>query len=459
MTQQQRIAITRIFSDLIKADAIIDAGEMEMYARVMEEYSITKEMECAAAEMTISEAMHIMANAGERLREKFVADCSEMTVSDGFCAPQEALLMMALRQCVGEDGDGSAEVISAYEPDLKIEANQVIYVESRYSERVNREIQHDYRNIVNMFRLAGFNFIYIPYVANHYKQYGSSTFVQVANFLAPNLSTDELLALQKNLTEMTTVQFCKEQLSARLGMTSLYNAEPSVLIKISSNYVSNKLYGNFLRVEIDREGYNVVQNLMDSYVDMLSSDLVMVSHVDESKGRFLYHGFYKQLFDMYTIRHGRVSTIEINPYQGVIRLPEINKCLEGLRRKEKALYVLFLLESMQGGICFNQPENVRQMSVFNQRMKKVMSAYNKIYELFGGEKDAAPDITLAEIRKPMISNIRKSVSLLKNDLRNAEDYSIRKDDNGVFLIPIDNKMVKVLTTNGFIGLKNAYSLE
>lgn len=458
MTQQQRIAITRIFADLIKADAIIDAGEMEMYARIVEEYSITREIERAATEITLAEAMSVMSKAGKRLRDQFVEDCSDMTVSDGFCAPQEALLMMALNQCVGDDGDGSAEVISAYEPDLKIEANQVIYVESRYSERVNAEIQRDYRNIVNMFRLAGFNFIYIPYVANHYKQYEASTFVQVANFLAPNLTDEELRVLQKNLTGMTTAQFCKEQLCARLGMTSLHNAEPSVLIKISSNYVSNRLYGNFLRVEVDREGYDVVQKLMDSYVEMLSSDQVMVSHVDESKSRFLYHGFYKQLFDMYTIRQGQVSTIEINPYQGVIRLPEINKNLEGLRRKEKALYVLLLLESMQGGISFSQPESKRQLDAYNQRMKNVMATYNKIYEQFGGEKDAAPDITLPDIRKPMISNIRKSVKMLQNDLRNAEDYTIRKDDNGVFVIPIDNKLIKVLTANGFVGLKEVYSI-
>lgn len=459
MTHQQRIAVTRIFADLIKADAIIDAGEMDMYARIVEEYGITRAIECAATEMTLADAVHIMSKAGIRLRQQFVADCSAMTVSDGFCAPQEALLMMALRQCVGDDGDGSAEVISAYEPDLRIEANQVIYVESRYSERVNDEVRRDYRNIVNMFRLAGFNFIYIPYVANHYKQYESGTFVQVANFLAPNLSSEELLILQKNLTGMTTVQFCKEQLCARLGMTSLHDAEPSVLIKISSNYVSNHLYGNFLRVEVDREGYDVVQKLMDSYVEMLSSDLVMVSHVDESKGRFLYHGFYKQLFDMYTIRQGQVCTIEINPYQGVIRLPEINKNLEGLRRKEKALYVLLLLESKRGGISFSQPENARQLAAFNQRMKKVMVEYNKIYEMFGGEKNAAPDIALAEIRKPMISNIRKSVKLLQNDLRNAEDYTIRKDGDGVFSIPIDNKMVKILTINGFVEIENANIVE
>ena len=242
MKRAECIAITRIISDLIKADSIIDAGEMVMYTRLKVKYGISKNEERAASLMTLSEAISVLSKMGIRLRKEFYNDCCKLTVSDGFCDPTEARLMLALDYCLNADGN----VYSVYSPDLKIKPNQVVYVEGQFDEAINAEINSNYRNLVNEYRTTGGNFIYIPAVSKHYAQYNESTFQEVASFLAPNLSDEELIKLIEYLSDMTTSQFCKEQLCGRLGMEGLLEEVPSLLIKISSNYVGDKLMGNFL---------------------------------------------------------------------------------------------------------------------------------------------------------------------------------------------------------------------
>lgn len=69
MKRTECIAITRIISDLIKADSIIDVGEMDMYVRLQDKYGIQKSDERAALQMPLSEAMAVMSRAGVRLRK------------------------------------------------------------------------------------------------------------------------------------------------------------------------------------------------------------------------------------------------------------------------------------------------------------------------------------------------------------------------------------------------------
>lgn len=52
MKQSERIAITRIISDLIRADNIIDAGDMDYCAQLKEEYCNTRGAEQRATMMT-----------------------------------------------------------------------------------------------------------------------------------------------------------------------------------------------------------------------------------------------------------------------------------------------------------------------------------------------------------------------------------------------------------------------
>lgn len=443
MTKAERIAIVRVFVDLIKADTIVDVGEMEMYARLKKKYRLTREIERAAAGCSLSAALEILSESDLETRETVLEECAEMTVSDGFCATQEALLMIAFNNCLAESTVGSAEVLSIHNSDIAIEDNQVLYVECAYNDTVNAEIRHNYRQIFNEFRLAGLNFVYLPFVANHYQQYTHSTFKDVANFLAPSLSDKDVVNLIERLTNITTADFCCDQLCNRLGMQTLRDNGPSLLIKISDNYVNEQIFSNFLRIDVTGNVLALSQSIIDNYIGMLSTDALLIPKVEEAKGQFLYHGFYKQLFDMYTIKQGMVSTLVVDPYNGKIMLPEIELEIDGMRRKEKALYAMIISQTADGGVNFNLPKSALGKKAYDERMQHIKKLYGDWYSLFGGEREMAPNIEDPEIRNPMLSVIRKQINNLATHLKNIDDYNIRKDSDGNYTVPLDSKLIQL----------------
>ena len=139
MTKSEKCAICRILFDLIQADSIIDSGEMEHYSVLREKYSINREDEVAAAQITFAEAVNTIAVSDSSLKENLLQDFSNMTVSDGFCARSEALLMIALNtKFKAEDAD--IQLISIPKPVFNVESASVLYIESRYEKKINNII-------------------------------------------------------------------------------------------------------------------------------------------------------------------------------------------------------------------------------------------------------------------------------------------------------------------------------
>lgn len=56
MKKSERASIVRVLIDLIKADSVIDEGEMALYAKLKYDYNISREDEISASSMTLSDA-------------------------------------------------------------------------------------------------------------------------------------------------------------------------------------------------------------------------------------------------------------------------------------------------------------------------------------------------------------------------------------------------------------------
>lgn len=438
MRKVEKIAICRVLHDLIKADAIIDVGEMKCYAQMKKKYGVSQEEECAAILMTFADAVNELMCLDADLRHAFYEDCANMTVSDGFCARSEALLMIALKGCL-YDGNEDMEVLSIPKKSFNVPTASVLYVESRDNEAIDLLIQKNYRTLFKESQIAGFSFIYIPNVIKHYKGTDIKLMSQIIRFLSPNLSKEAVENIIEGLFSMTTRSFCKDVLCNKVGISELRDTDPALLIKIGHSYVDEKIYANYLKVTIDENVNETYPTLLDTFTGMLSADTIMVSTAEESKNQFLYHGFYKQLLDIFLIRKNIQSKILINTYKEEICLPDVDKKLQDLHRKEKALYVLFLIMSQNGGLNFNNPTDAKQMAGYTRKLKRLQEQYQKVYGMFGGGK--APDISQAEIRRPMVSRIKKSLCAISGCLYNSDDYLILKDIYGNFKVGIDANLV------------------
>lgn len=442
MLKGHKVAIARIFADLIKADRIVDTGEMECWRNICNKYAIDKDVRIEARDVSFAEALDVICNSGvQGLKEDLLGDCRSMTVSDGFCAHSEALLMIALTTLLESDQPFRGEVISIPRANFNIDIATALYIESETAPETNNAIQASYRSIFKEFQLAGFHFVYIPKIIDHYKNTDPALFKDILSFLAPSMSESGLDNTYRSLMKMTTGVFCKDLLCNKCGITELRNTMPSLLIKIGNSYVGEDQYANYLKIDVDEDIAVTVQTFVDRFSEMLSADMFVVNTSEERDNQFHFHGFYKQLLDIFLIRKNIRSHILIDPYKEEIFFPDVDAKANGLHRRERALYTLLLCYG-KDGINFNQPKSTDGLSKYTKRMEKIQTRYSIIYSLFGGTADTAPDLSIPEIRRPIFSCLKRSLKNIPS-LYNPEDYNLTKNRDGVFSVNIDDNMVLV----------------
>lgn len=442
MRRSERIAIARILVDFIKADKVIDTAEMEQYMKLKDHYGITRDDEVAAIKVPLADAVNTISYSDKGLKMDFLGDSHDMTLSDGFCDRSEALLLLSVQRKLSAEGN-EVEILSVPKSLFNITASSVLYVESRNEPELNEIIVKNFRLISKECQLAGFQFIYIPKVIEHYKNTDRALTNQIISFLNPSFSEEGVNTVIDGLFSMTTAGFCRDILCNKLGISSLRSTSPSLLIKVGESYVEDIIFANYLKVEVDRNVVTQLQAILDDYLAMISTDVIPVLTAEEKKGKFLYHGFYKQLLDIFMLRKNVRSRVLINCYKEEILFLDIDRKLEKLHRREKALYVLLLIMSNEGGLNFNLPTSAKHMERYNTMMSIIQERYQKIYGLFGGEKDKAPDLMQAEIRRPIISCLKKSLSNVKDALYNSEDYMIQKDVYGNLSIGIEQELIYI----------------
>lgn len=433
MKQTERASIIRILSDLIKADAIIDTREIEFLYSIKLKYSIKKEDEILGASYTLSDALSVLSNSSDSLKQDLLQDLIETSLSDNFCAREEALLMIATKMCLSTT-EHSAQIISMNTSNIYIEPTQILYVESEFDNDINWELNESYREIKAEMRLAGFDFVYLPKIAEHYRSISTSELLRITEFLYPKASHERLQTVTKQLQNLSTSEFCKDQLSGKLGVREFASIAPSLMIKIGDSLVNDKKIANFLIVELDKNILKTVRNIVDQFSQYYHT--LSLNRLKEEKGRFIYTGFYKQIFDLYMLRKGVKSSVVIDVYRGQIRFPEADVQIEKLHRREKALYALFLLESASGGINFVKPETPRQFTKYKKRMDAVQTKYQLIYKKFGGEPENAPDISVSEIRLPMLALIKKQLKPFEEVLFHVDDYMVQRNMFGNYCVNI-----------------------
>ena len=449
MTTKERIAIARIFSDLIKADRIVDTGEMEYWAKICSKYSITKDMEIRAQEITFSAALSTIRNSEYTESKKaFLEDCRSMTTSDGFCAHSEALIMIAIILMLEEDCPFRVETISIPRSSLNIDVATALYIEDDFDAEVNEAIEKCYRMIYKEFQLAGFHFIYLPNIIDHYRNTESSMFKRILSFLAPSIGAGEIDGIYDSIMKMTTGSFCKDILCNRLEIKELRNTYPSLLIKTSNDYVGETQYANYLKIEVGDDIFETVKGFIDAFCDMLSSDVYVVNSSEERDNQFHYHGFYKQLLDIFLFRKDIRSKIVLCPYANTIKFPDISSTAEGMHRRERALYALLLCAG-SSGIDFRNPGTSAGKERYESRMKKLQAQYNVIYGMFSGD-NAAPDLSNPKIRGPIVACMKKSIQRLRG-LYNQDDYNVTRD-NGILSVHIDPELVFMESMDGTVPL-------
>lgn len=309
MTKEQRTAMARIISDMIKADNIIEESEIRDMKSLMSKYSITQKDMSDARSIRFSDAVMALQDLSKNERQSFFDCIYKIALSDNVCVPKEALLLIALQYCLVEhdrkDANGNRipkpYLISCPIDESSISDQYMVYLESSYDEERNEELKQNFRLLVTESRLNGFNFVYIPKMVEEFKAMDSQYVKDVISYMAPQLNNNVIQDVYNRLCKMTTAEFFHSVLYEKLQVKAIYDAKPSILINIGTSVVpycatdgSIQYYTEFLCIPIATTALSLVDSILSFYKSKVSFKTITIT---DNAGQFKYFGFYKALFD------------------------------------------------------------------------------------------------------------------------------------------------------------------
>lgn len=424
MTKEQRIAISRIISDMIKADNIIEETEILDMKRLMSDYSLSHQDMESARNIKFSDAIPVLKELPQKERKEFVRRIYGIAQSDNICVPREALLLIALKYCLLDDDNKDANgkpvtkpyLVSCATGEATLNDQYMVYIESSYDKEMNEQLERNFRLLVTLSRLSGFNFIYIPKMVQEFKNMRKEYVLDVISYMAPNLGSKFIRSVYDRLCTMTTVEFFRSVLYERLQVQTPHNISPSLLINIGTSVVPYcsaagpvQYYTEFLCLPITTDVLSLVEAVLGYYQSRVSVRQTIT--YGNANGQFKYFGFYKALFDF------------------LIAPPPV------------APNLVFLGQNMKTGkhqVAF----------VFDDEFKKVIELTPKEYETYlaiasksYGKKPGLP-IGIDRGIKSVVSHIKSKITSGVPDLTFADQYKPERCGNS-YIIRLDKSKVFV----------------
>ena len=387
LNREDKIAFARVITDLIEADFVVEADEMQFFENIIskEGFSISDAMLVEAKKMDFAKALSILKALDENSRRMVVDTLKQLSMSDGVCVPLEAILIFAVEQVLMND----ATVHSIPHSGINIDNLKVIYIENEET-LIGKQIETKLSSIVSELKLVGFDFVYIPRLIKDFGRMEHDYLKKVVKYMIPSISEERVTAICENLRGLTTSRFCRDLLYKKLGM-NLIDCKPSLLIKINdsdivdryeSEAIERTRYSNFLQLELKGDIIDEIHSIIETYHSMISCSITVESKPRTPK--FIYTGFHRSLFDL--IAFGRelkefrlvfkVSEHKANVYFESIDSDKEQVCLK-LNPQEAALYYMIVQKSLsENGLDWRE-------HIPEREKKQILAEYNKIYSRIG----------------------------------------------------------------------------
>ena len=431
MTREQRTAMARIISDMIKADNIIEESEIKNMKQLMFDYSITHQEMDEARKIRFSDAVNTLKELSIKERKTFFDHIYSVALSDNICVPREALLLIALQYCligVDKKSENSTRLpkpylISCPTGEASFNDQYIVYLESTYDEERNEELNQHFRLLVTITRLCGFNFIYIPKMVEEFRGMNEQYVKDVISYMAPNLEEVFIQQVYDRLCDMTTVDFFHNVLYERLQVKALHTPPPSLLINIGTSVVpycsaggSIQYYTEFLCIPISSNILTLVDDFLGFYQSKVSIRQSIT--INDSKGQFKYFGFYKALFDF------------------LVAPPPV------------APDLVFLGQDIKTGryqVAFKFDEGSEKKVTFTPREYDIL--FQVALRTYKSRTKGLP-VVYDKYIKPTISKIKSKITDNIPDLTFSDQYKPERDDNAYVLrLDVSKVFVRVRTSN------------
>ncbi len=371
--KEQRIALARIVSDLIMADKIIDDEEVVTFARLFGKEN-SRILFHQAQELSFAKAVKLLClpdgatnelGAVKKLRheqrrklaEKASCILDETANCDGFCAPAEAVLLLALDYFLKKNDAAFTkyDIQSFKLTDVFIGKRFVLYAETGVSGK-SKQIEKNYDLIVNLLAGIGFQFIYVPEVVEQYRNRGLEMFKAMSMYIFPDIAEERVEEVYGKILDMTTRSFIRNCLNEKLGF-DISCPRPALMVMLGrSSVIGNDLsdkglaydtYANFLKINLGED--DDVLHVIGDFVKNFNSHVTFNLNIDfnPARDKLRYHGIHKAFFRMVALAREVPNRYNINISRN-LRGVFFNDRRLDLPIGKAAIYIMVLCRSIFG---------------------------------------------------------------------------------------------------------------
>lgn len=395
-SRMQRVALARVMMDLIEADFVVDEGEMACFEQAIsaEHFAISPAMLVRAKQTDMAKAVETLKKLDETGRGIVADTLRQLSLSDGDCAAQEALQLVAMELALTTE----ATVCSVPVSELRIADRSVIYVESEDDTQAGSLVARNADILRRTFGKAGLQFVFVPDVASDFRRLNPDYLKKVIRYMIPAGTPQRLERLTHDLREMTTARCCRDLLVGKLGIP-LAGVKPSLLFKINESDVVSPFspdamertrFANFLLLPLRADLAAQAEAFTSRYLNMASRPVP--SEGASADSRFLYSGFHRSLFDL--IAFGREQqdcrlVFDLGDQGEPVYFEPANRTGERiplqLNPQETALFFLIARKSVDG--CGLDWRDLNQIPATER--ERLLSEYNAVYSRVGKGHTAA----------------------------------------------------------------------
>lgn len=427
--ENAKIALSKVLSDVIQSDGIVNQGEILYLGSVFKSLKINNGHLKKSVNISLGEAASILRGCGPDEKQAIRAAVEQISASDGDINSNETLLITALLIAIGVDHPGipalKAEIISIPRPDFDTRDN-VIYVESFFNSRVNQAILSQYEELGRLLEQRGKALFYLPKFMNTL-QGKSKMLKQTLRYLEPLLSDEQMRRIDRDMGRIDTAMLSQEIFLNYLGSRGFNLEHPAFLFKIDNQKTSR--HQDYLLLYID--GASPLATLQRFYA---INDLLMQRPNGEAVSDELqYTGLHKIVIDTILKYHSDegLSRLLISE-DGHIFLLDRNRTEVRIQALGRALYILYLRH--REGIALSELCDYRdelldiyaRISKYND-MRKLESSIDNMVNFVGNTLN------------PLLSRIKSAFASLLGE--QAKDYLIEGDKGDRKNIFLDRRLV------------------
>ena len=409
MRDLARQSIYRIIYDIIKADSIIVRREIDAIKLLCDKYGITPKHRMASMNLSLAEAVKEVQSLTIGQVKELHRDISQLIMADDACSREEALPLFAIMKAI----DGKCEVVSVPWGEIMMDNSQLLFIEEGYDEDVNAYIEAHYNTIVNTCKVGGFDFVYIPKLAKVFASQSMTS--DLFFYFSPTNTIEEAQYIANNLCNVTTSMVYRELLVGKMGFR-MDMANPTLLFRVSFSVVNGQRMANYALIKTDNDMIVQLEKVISELQRLQNDNTLIVNNICIRQDSFIYNGFYRTLFDLLTYRKGAKCELVVHPYSRSnvlsIRTTTSESDTEqplDLGPKESAFYVFLIKETQDYGGFRIDMQTKDDLTYLAEAQKRFEQTYFSLCN-----RDTAPDITDAGIRRPMLSKIRKAIE--NNDI-------------------------------------------